>query len=78
MRSFVFAFLAVIAIGCSDTANPVAPSPAAAGSTAVVVPDNADHGGRALEALLTGTAIVPAGTGCTVGQPDRTGKTSSR
>lgn len=63
MRSFVLVLVATIAIGCSDTANPVAPSPAVAGSTAVVVPDNADHGGRALEALLTGSAIVPSGTG---------------
>lgn len=63
MRSFVVALVAVISVGCSDAPNPVAPSPAVDGSTAVVIPDNADHGGRALEAVLTGSAIVPSGTG---------------
>ena len=63
MRRIALALIAVVSFACSDATSPVAPSPAVSDSTAVVVPDQADHGGRALAALLTGSAIVLPDTG---------------
>jgi hypothetical protein len=56
MRLFTLALVAVVAVGCSEATNPAAPSAVPGGSTDVVNPYNADHGGRSLIANLTGAA----------------------
>lgn len=56
MRFLTLALVAAVAVGCSDATNPAAPSAVPGGSTDVVNPYNADHGGRSLIANLTGAA----------------------
>jgi hypothetical protein len=58
MRFAVLAVAACLLAACGGAA-PTSPTPATGGSTDMVVPDNADHGGRSLQAILTGAAEVP-------------------
>jgi hypothetical protein len=56
MKLFTLVLVAAVAVGCSEATNPAAPSAVPGGSTDVVNPYNADHGGRSLIANLTGAA----------------------
>jgi hypothetical protein len=69
MKRLLLVLVASVAMACSGT-GPTAPSASSVGgpSTEVVVPDMADHGGRALAAVLTGAAVVPG-----PGDPDGSG-----
>lgn len=56
MKLFTLALVAAVAVGCSEATNPAAPSAVPGGSTDVVNPYSADHGGRSLIAEMTGGA----------------------
>lgn len=68
MRYLTIALVAAVSFGCSEARNPTGPSPVQPDSTDVVLPDQADHGGRALKAVLTGSEVVPG-----PGDPDGSG-----
>lgn len=65
---FPFILIAFISYGCSDTATPASPSAVEPYVASVVVPDQADHGGRSLSAELVGNTVVPG-----PGDPDGSG-----
>jgi hypothetical protein len=70
MTRILLLTLTVTAAACSAS-TPTSPSPSTTipdTSLGVVVPDMADHGGRYMEAVLTGAGVVPD-----PGDPDGTG-----
>lgn len=70
MKSSVLLFVVLGAAACSESptrANPVSASPVAQANQALRLPES-DHGGRPLNATLTGAAEVPG-----PGDPDGTG-----
>jgi hypothetical protein len=69
MKRLLLVLAASFAMACSG-ASPTAPSAGGVSdpSPEVVVPDMADHGGRAMEAALTGAGVVPG-----PGDPDGSG-----
>jgi hypothetical protein len=69
MKRLIVVMAASVAMACSAP-SPTAPSATgASGSLDAVVPDMADHGGRALEAPLAGAGVIPG-----PGDPDGSGQ----